>query len=147
MKRLAPVCVLGLVLWGAGAAPSARAQYNPSYGASPAPTYSPYGRSASVLSPYLDIRRGGNPALNFFLGTLPEIDRRNTKAIQGAEILGLERQLNAPPAAEEPLLEGTAGLPPTGHPTAFGNYGGYFNQQAGPVAGPRTTSAPQARRR
>ena len=32
------------------------------------------------LSPYLDLANGGNPAVNYYLGTLPEFDRRATHA-------------------------------------------------------------------
>jgi hypothetical protein len=127
-----------LVLLATG---TASAQYNPNAYRPTAGSYAPF---SPVLSPYLDLTRGGNPAVNYFLGTLPEIDRRATQARQGAAILDLDRRLEAPPPGE-PLLptdvvgEVTKGaLPPTGHAAVFTNYSTYYGLTA-PTFQPQRT--------
>jgi hypothetical protein len=98
-------------------ASSARAQYGPIY----RPGLYPYGTPG--LSPYLDLTRGGNRAANYFLGTIPEIERRQNTAVFGAAILDLERR-NVPvePTAEELVPT----LPSTGHPVGFMTYYPYY---------------------
>ena len=78
------------------------------------------------LSPYLDLANGGDPAINYYLGTLPELDRRATKQLYGAAISGLEERVLQPPPVAPSDVELFTPLPTTGHPTAFGNTGGYF---------------------
>ncbi len=97
-----------------------------------------------MLSPYLNLNRGGDPAINYYLGTLPEQQRRQNAQLFRQQILDLERR--APLAAEDVDLLG----PPltSGHPTAFGNTAGYFNNQnprlygggAAPTTGPTSSS-------
>ncbi len=101
------------------------------------------GRQGPALSPFLNLRRGGNPAANYFLGTLPELDRRATKAEQGAALLDLERRAEEASTGENPLSpQRDLRLPPSGHATYFGNTAGYFGQPtprpATPAATPRT---------
>lgn len=94
------------------------------------------GRRGPALTPYLNLRRGGSPAANYFLGVLPEIDRRTTAAQQNAAITDLERRVEAPQTTEDSLLEGRSlRLPPTGHATYFGSTGNYFGP-SGPLASP-----------
>jgi hypothetical protein len=105
----------------AGAAP---AQYfNPALPGQP--LYGPGSRP--MLSPYLDLTRGGIPAVNYYLGTIPEIQRRNNAQVFRSAILDLEARTStgAVPllTEEEELLRP---LPSTGHPTAFGVSAGYF---------------------
>jgi hypothetical protein len=84
--------------------------------------YNPY-LNQPRLSPYLNIVRGGsNPAINYYLGTLPEVERRATQAVYGNAIIRLERQVTGLESTEEDL-------PPqanSGHPAYFANTGGYF---------------------
>ncbi len=114
-------------------------------------SYGSYGRPGPALSPYLDLTRGGNPATNYFLGVLPEIDRRRTKEQQGQAIIDLERRTE-PPGAQLPLAEGVVGeltgggLPPTGHAAGFATYGTYYNLTA-PAAPFARGPAGQARPR
>jgi hypothetical protein len=128
MRRLTVTGFLALGLLGLLATQRASAQYRqPAYG----PGYGNYGRTGPALSPYLNLTRGGNPAANYFLGVLPEMDRRATKAEQGREIADLERRTDAlaapPPAAGGVAEELTGGgLPPTGHATSFTTYGSYY---------------------
>jgi hypothetical protein len=144
MRRpmLRSLAVLGMLAFLA--AGKASAQYSPYYPGS----YGGYGRpgGAPALSPYLDLRRGGNAAANYFLGVLPEIDRRRTKVEQGTAITDLERrtemqssQLQELDTVLSPLTGG--GLPPTGHAAAFATYSTYYGLTApaapfarGPVA-------------
>jgi hypothetical protein len=78
------------------------------------------------LSPYLDLANGGDPAINYYLGTLPEFNRRATQQVYGAAIGGLEQQAVQQPPVAAADVDLFTPLPTTGHPTAFGNTGGYF---------------------
>ena len=100
------------------------------------------------LSPYLNLRRGGNQAANYYLGVVPEFDRRATKAQQGGAIQDLERRVDAPPSvADDTLSPRLMALPPTGHATFFGNYGGFFSLQnaAAPGAAGSAGARPRGR--
>ncbi len=91
--------------------------------------------NAPRLSPYLDITRGGNPGINYFLGTVPEIERRQNQALFSGQIRGIQSQIAGLEEADN-LYTPLAG---TGHNTAFGNTAGYF------PAGGRQVSAGAAR--
>jgi hypothetical protein len=81
--------------------------------------------SVPALSPYLNLVRPGNPAVNYYLGVLPEIERRVADVQFGAAIQDLQRQVGTLQGLEyEDLL---TGLPPTGHGAVFNSYGTYFN--------------------
>src|SRR6516165_2454005 len=73
MPGMAIAAVLGLCL--------ASSAFGQSYGSSIAfrpigpPAWGPGGQPV-LLSPYLNLIRGGDPAANFFLGTLAEFQRR-----------------------------------------------------------------------
>src|SRR6516164_9485606 len=88
----------------------------------------PYGgsftRPGPNLSPYLNLLRGGNPAANYYLGVIPEVERRNNAAQFAAGITDLARSIEAPP--QDTTGELLPALPQTGHVVQFGNYGGYF---------------------
>lgn len=101
------------------------------------------GRRGPALSPFLNLRRGGSPAANYFLGVLPEQDRRTNKAEVNAALNDLERRGEAPGSTDD--LLGTSrnlSLPPTGHATYFGNYGGFYSI---PVATPLTPARTRGR--
>src|SRR5437868_12007922 len=115
----------------AAIAQPASAQFLPQYGnMSPQSLRGPQGfPNQPALSPWLNLTRGGNPATNYFLGVLPEIDRRATQAQLGAAVTDLERRVEAPPPAPalgpaDDLLGGLAGggPAPTGHASALGGY-------------------------
>jgi hypothetical protein len=109
------------------------------------PTYRPtpnvYARPG--LSPYLNLLRGGSPAANYFLGVVPERERRATSAQYGTAILDLERRAAPSPAIDELVPE----LPSTGHPTGFLNYGNYYGFGTGPRTFPPVTQAAPPPRR
>jgi hypothetical protein len=144
MKRLlvnGAAGLLGLLLVQAGLA---RAQYVPPGMPSVGPGNSP------MLNPYLNLLRGtgttftpgatgvttsfnvfGNsvdPAVNYFLGTLPEAQRRLNYVQQQREIGELESgpRVGAVGGPDEidVLLTPLRG---TGHPATFNNTGGYFS--------------------
>ncbi len=130
---LAAGCVLCLAGSASAQTPTPYLQNRPNYGVGFRPR----------LSPYLDLANGGDPAVNYYLGTLPEFERRQTQRLYGAAIGGLEdRALQPPPVAAADADLFTT-LHSTGHPTAFGNTGGYFPppafrpQTPAPLPGPR----------
>ena len=148
MRRLTLTALAAVGLLGFLATGRASAQYSDFY----APAYRPggafgsYGRAGPALSPYLNLTRGGNPAANYFLGVLPELERRANQAEVGAMITNLDRRIEAPPTQPLPttddILGGvTAGLPPTGHPAVFGNYGNYYGLPAPGTQAPRPSAA------
>ena len=124
--------VLGLT----GVAP---AQY-PQYPYPTAPFYPPsavmpniYNQQYQPLSPYLNLQRGGNAAVNYYYGVRPGTVGGTGQTI-GAPFTaaGGNRQLFFPQlaSAPDPLQPREAGagdvLPPAGHPVVFNNTGGYF---------------------
>lgn len=102
--------------------PGSSPYFRPGYGYQPAPT----------ISPYLDIVRGGNPAINYYLGTRPEFERRANAQRFGAAIDELEQRRNMPLAD---LDEDFPSVGPTGHVAQFANFTPYFNM--GNAAGQR----------
>jgi hypothetical protein len=94
----------------------------------PSPFGGSYGQPA--LSPYLNMLRGGSPAANYYLGVVPELERRTFTNQALNNFLNLyarqnqTRDLLEDTLAREPLIRT---LPPTGHPTGFLTYGTYFN--------------------
>jgi hypothetical protein len=112
------------------------------------PNYGPYYQPR--LSPYLDLLRGGNTpgntAANYFLGTIPEFERRSNQRYVQNQLQTLEQRPEQPPTAADDIFSPLAG---TGHGTAFGNLGGYFNQSNPRINAPPPQSggAAPARRR
>jgi hypothetical protein len=128
MKRLLPVVVSTLILGLNG--PAARAQNVYPY---MAPQYGP--GYQTQLSPYLNFLRGGDPAANYFLGVLPEFQRRENANQFRSQIQNLQIRTAPIQSIEEIIAsrQNPKKLLPSGHPTAFGpNYAGYFNTP-GPV--------------
>src|SRR5262245_36061466 len=77
---------------------SALAQMTYPYGP---PAYGPFYRP--MLSPYLNLLRGGDPAANYFLGVLPEFQRRENARVFGVAIQGLEQRAETPALTPEEL--------------------------------------------
>jgi hypothetical protein len=123
-RRLGTVLSLG-ILFAVGTG-TASAQYGPYIQSPYGPLYRPgglYPAGTPPLSPYLDLTRGGNLAANYFLGTIPEIQRRQNTALFGAAIQDLERRA---PVTETPADDLVPTLPGTGHPVAFQSYYPYY---------------------
>ena len=116
--------IVALVLLGVAVSPvSAQQGRNP-------PNYGPGYRP--LLSPYLNLANTTgangqllNPAINYYLGTVTEFDRRRNDAVFRGAINELDRRyMSAGTTPEdEDLLRP---LPSSGHMTAFGNTAGYF---------------------
>ncbi|HVK10752.1 MAG TPA: hypothetical protein VM597_18435 [Gemmataceae bacterium] len=114
--------------------------------ASPVPAPNPYSRQTQPLSPYLNLLRGGNSAVNYYYGV-----RQGT----GPGVQGMMGQPGlAPRQTFFPVVDTLAefqseeskGLPrmaPTGHPVGFNNTMGYFGQ--GPRAGAAQLGQPRRR--
>ncbi len=106
------------------------------YGGQPS-NYGPYSRPA--LSPALNLIRGGDPAANYYLGVIPERDRRATGIQYGAELQELDQRMsrtNGDRGGDLPRLG------PTGHSTFFLNHSTYYNfggSRAAPSGPPAAT--------
>jgi hypothetical protein len=77
--------------------------------------------SMPVISPYLNMARGGNAAVNYYGLVRPQLDARN--AIQQ-----LQQHEFAPAASSAPIGNGA---PNTAHPVQFMNYSHYFSTNMG----------------
>lgn len=123
MKRFILASFASLVGVGALAVGTASAQSVIPYRA---PAYGP--GFQPQLSPYLNFLRGGDPAANYYLGVVPEFQRRQDRVLLGSNIAGLEERYSE---VEDELRPGEAlmpRLPATGHATVFNNTGSYFSQ-------------------
>ena len=122
-----------LPLWVACAVPVLVAAAGPVRAQPPVPGGPAATRPA--FSPYLNLARPGTaPALNYYGLVRPELQfRQSIQNLQGAV------------AANQQAIGGVqaeaTGVSPTGHPTQFLNYGGYFLTNA-PTIGTRTAPLP-----
>jgi hypothetical protein len=136
MKRfiLAPLAalftLLGLVVGPASAQntyPFQPPRYGPGY--------------QTPLSPYLNFLRGGDPSANYFLGVLPEFQRRENRNQFQSQIQGLTNLLPPRPGSTERDL--LTPLSSTGHPTVFGYTGSYFGGMSQSSLTPRIPLSPR----
>jgi hypothetical protein len=124
MRRFA-LTLLAIVAVGG----SARAQIaGPS---SPVPAPNAYNRQTQPLSPYLNLLRGGNNAVNYYYGVRPGTGP-GVQGVMGQPGLG-PRQTFFPvvDTLAELQSDESKGIPrmaPTGHPVGFNNTMGYFGQ-------------------
>ena len=130
------IVVVGLVFGAIALAPrAARAQMT---GPSNPSGYAPnmYNRAAQPLSPYLNLLRGGNNAVNYFYGVRPGTQPNAFTGLLGAG--GGGQRMTFFPGADymTDLLEeprDATRVNPTGHPAGFNNTLNYFGQTAGQV--------------
>src|SRR6516162_5296416 len=115
MNRLSLATIAVVLLAGSGVA---RAQFQPPARPNYGPGYRPQ------LSPYLNLLRGGDPAANYFLGTVPEQQRRANAQFFRQQLLDLEAKTGPTVAAEDVDILGPTLV--SGHPTAFNTTAGYF---------------------
>lgn len=119
MRTMWALAFAGLVSLSPLASGEASAQLGPR----PRPNYGPGYRPQ--LSPYLNLIRGGNPAANYYLGTVPEQQRRaDAREFRGA-ITDLDVR-TAPPTVETGVP--TVGFDNRSNPTTGGPY---FNNTVG----------------
>ena len=104
----------------------------------------PYSRNSQTLSPYLNLLRGGNTAVNYFYGVRPNM---------AGGTLGLPFSIG--PGAQgrqtffpqiDTLYElddakPTDGIRPTGHPFGFNNSMGYYGSGQGNSNQQKTSGA------
>jgi hypothetical protein len=121
MKRFHWKMALAFGLWAGLAAAEVRAQFQYVQ-----PQTNPYNQPA--VSPFLNLRRGGNAAVNYFALVQPQLQTQQALQTLGQQQDYLQQQyaasMNAPPAAFI-----------SGHPTYFRNYSHYFPQMGGGVGG------------
>src|SRR5262249_37736731 len=108
-------------------------------------SFAPYNRPQPQLSPYLNLLRGGDPASNYYLGVVPERERRRNDVLFRSAIVDLEQRT-------QPLAEGEDVFTPlrsTGHGRASGTAGSSFAPTGvqAPPAGPATPASPRPQRR
>jgi hypothetical protein len=110
---------------------------------------SQYGYGTPRLSPYLNLLRGGNntvnAAANYYLGVIPEVERRANARVFGTQIQELERRVQGSEEATDIFPR----LTETGHPAVFNNVGTYFgtNLQRPMTSPPGLNRPPPARGR
>jgi len=132
VAALAAGCLLVLAAAPAPAQTPPGALYNrPNYGIG----YRPQ------LNPYLNLANGGDPAIQYYLRTLPEINQRATNTVYGAAIGGLEGRALAPAGVAPQDADLFTPPPTTGHPVVFGNTLTYFPGGGGRPAAPAYPAA------
>lgn len=83
-----------------------------------------------ALSPWLNMLRGGSPAANYFLGVLPEYDRRNFQMGVNSALPAIDNAIVG--GAQQPLdITAVPVLNQTGHLSAFQAYGMYYGNMPG----------------
>ncbi len=84
-----------------------------------APQVSPYGTGG--ISPYLNLLRSGNPAVNYYGLVAPQIQAQTQigQLQQQQQQLAQQQSVVAPPTNRAPVT--------TGHQTRFMQYNQYFN--------------------
>jgi hypothetical protein len=128
--------LIGVLIGGALAALPQAARAQTTGPANPG-GYAPnmYNRAAQPLSPYLNLLRGGNNAVNYFYGVRPGTQSNAFTGMFPGGGMG-QRQTFFPGAAyltdvldEEP--RDATRVNPTGHPTGFNNTLNYFGPTPG----------------
>jgi hypothetical protein len=96
----------------------------------PASPFAPSPRP--VISPYLNFLRGGSPAANYFLGTVPQLQAQAQAGRFVLPDVGTLRQQQV----TADILELLPQLPETGHMVQFQSYGPFYSSLN---RGPRST--------
>jgi hypothetical protein len=117
MKRLAmwAAAVGAAVALSAGPARAQFGYYSP-------PQTSPFPRAP--ISPYLNLARGGNPAINYYGLVRPQVEFQQS-------LFGLQQQVSGLGQTQALQSEAARSSATTGHPTRFFNYSHYFMSQGG----------------
>ena len=159
MRWSIAIGVLGIAAWGGSAAHGQAYGGNPAYsGYMPPATFQPntiYNRQTQPLSPYLNLFRGNNPAVNYYYGVRPGTPAGGWLGPTGGPAAMMPRLTFFPNAellapAEETEEGQRGGIPPTGHMAGFNNTMGYLGGLPGPAlntlqgAGGTSRPAPMA---
>ena len=119
MRRTALGVLAAVGLWGFVGAGQVHAQFGYTR-----PQTNPFNQP--TVSPYMNLARGGNPAINYNTLVRPQIDtgralqQLQSQVSQDQQVL--MGQLGAAPTGFDP----NAALPLTGHPVQFMNYAHYY---------------------
>jgi hypothetical protein len=88
--------------------------------------YNPY--QQPIFSPYLNLNRPGNPAINYFGLVKPQLDtNRQLQTLQTQQMAQMAQMAQMGIPTEGEALTGWSN---TGHPTMFSGYSHYFGQNA-----------------
>jgi hypothetical protein len=117
----AGVAGVTMLLWGTAANAQAPGQPRPS-------------ASSPAYSPYLNLLRPGSTANNYYGLVRPQIDFQNSVNTLQQQYTNLNRDVNAPPPDQQPVL------PTTGHAATFMNYASFYPG----LGGNRTSGRPTA---
>jgi hypothetical protein len=131
LSTLAALGFSGSSAWAQNTYPYMPPQYGPGY--------------QTQLSPYLNFLRGGDPAANYFLGVIPEFQRRQNTNQFRSQIQDLQVR-TAPIRTPEEMIEARTNpkkLLPSGHAAAFNSTLGYFNNLGGSIPRPQGGAGPQ----
>ena len=137
-----------IVMGWAGVAAAQPSPGYPQYGSQPptnpytfGPT-NPYNRTNQPLSPYLNLLRGGNPAVNYAYGVRPGTTGGGgfggaPMFSQGAQRGAFfpQQQFAQQDSPDLPTIGEGYKLPPAGHPVVFNNTLGYFPSPFGQRGG------------
>jgi hypothetical protein len=121
MKRFMLACTLasGLGLLAAGQRAQAQVQL-------PGPPQNPY--IQPPVSPFLNINRGGNAAINYFGIVQPQI-----QTVQQLQALQFQQAQMMQMGIGTTDMTALGGMSATGHPSQFFNYGHYYGPPGGNV--------------
>lgn len=98
-------------------------------GYTPPPT-NPY-PNRPLISPYLNIARGGSTALNYYTSTVPQMQYNNQ--LQNLQVTTQQLTVATGALAQQPRTGG--GLYQTGHAVRFMDYNRYFQTLGGGMGG------------
>jgi hypothetical protein len=122
MSRAIYTWVIAMSLVGTVTAQYATAQAANPYVRQPAAGYT----KPPLLSPYLNLGRGGSPSANFFYGVVP-FENRGYDSPSSPRVTELERRLGSSPELEEIMPT----LPGTGHVAGFMTMSPYYGSSLG----------------
>jgi hypothetical protein len=122
MSRLGGILLNALLMTAYPAAGFAQAQ------SPPPPRPVPYQRP--TVSPYLNLARGGTPALNYYNLVRPQVEFQNSIQRLQQDVATNQQTVAG--------LDAALTLPATGHATRFMDYSQYFMSQGGRTAQSRS---------
>jgi hypothetical protein len=122
MSRAASTWILAVGFFVLLTAQFAAAQAPNPYVRQPSPGYT----KPPLLSPYLNLGRGGSPSANFYYGVVP-FENRGYDSPTSPRVMELERRLGTSPELEDIMPT----LPGTGHVAGFMTMNPYYGSSLG----------------